>query len=463
MHADTYMYFQQLRVKCPTCTTVLALPQGTTKFKCAVCNTVAQIPAQAAAPSPAPAGYAGAPTGNEFPHGWEECTAPDGRTYYINHNTGETTWIDPRTSPSTTAASTAASTYTSQVTPSYTSQASNSSSSFGDSAALALSMQTLMAPGEAEQPAWMEEKDITHCPHCSTEFSVVKRKHHCRCCGIVVCGPCSPKTLAIPGIDQKEKRVCNLCCKHLTDQPTHQGCVLRSCVNLSDKSKATDVKALAVACKCLADEAHSRSAQLDEEGVLEKVLTNLLPFTRGVDPQIQRQAVRAMANLAAQEKYRVKTMDAGAVPILVDMLASQDDLLRLQAARGVALLCSEEVVRQALVEMRGVNNIINTLPAESDEGQAIMISILEQLANAGAQYRVLLREHHGVFTLAACLTTKNAVVLEKSTNILALLVSEHQARFHFNFFLIFHSAMFDSILLFHSILFIPFDQFHWFS
>ena len=88
---------------------MLALPQGTTKFKCAVCNTVAQIPAQAAAPSPAPAGYAGAPTGNEFPHGWEECTAPDGRTYYINHNTGETTWIDPRTNPSTTAASTAAS------------------------------------------------------------------------------------------------------------------------------------------------------------------------------------------------------------------------------------------------------------------------------------------------------------------------------------------------------------------
>ena len=68
----------QVRVKCPACTTLLALPQGTTKFKCAVCNTIAQIPAQAAS-SPAPAaaaGYGGAPTGNEFPHGWEECKAP---------------------------------------------------------------------------------------------------------------------------------------------------------------------------------------------------------------------------------------------------------------------------------------------------------------------------------------------------------------------------------------------------
>ena len=391
---------------------------------------MAQIPAQAASsPAPAPAsaggGIGSAPTGNEFPFGWEECTAPDGRKYYVDHNTGQSTWTDPRISmgggnggaaPSQTPASHA----------SYGSSAAGSG--WGDSAALALSMQSLMAPGEAEQPAWMDQNEITNCPICSIEFSVVKRKHHCRCCGGVVCGPCSGQNLVVPGVEKAAKRVCNPCSKHLTEQPEHQGCVLRSCVNLSAKTNATELKALAVACKCLADEAQGRSPQLDEDGVLEKVLTNLLPYTRGVDPQIQRQAVRALANLAAQEKHRAKTMEAGAVPILVDMLASQDDILRLQAARGIALLCSEEVVRQALIEMRGVHTIINHLPAESDEGQAVMIAILEALANAGAQYRVLLREHHGVFTLAACLTTKNAGVLEKATNILALISSENQAR-----------------------------------
>ena len=410
----------QVRVKCPACTTLLALPQGTTKFKCAVCSTVAQIPAQAAAPAPTPS-YGGGPTGNEFPHGWEECKAPDGRPYFINHNTGETTWQDPRTGA---AAAPAPAPSPASSHPSY----GASTGSFGDSAALALSMQSLMAPGEAEQPAWMDEKDITHCPICAVEFSVVKRKHHCRCCGGVVCGPCSGQQLAVPGVNKTPVRVCNPCNKHLTEQPTHQGCVLRSCVNLSAKSNATEIKALAVACKCIADEAQSRSSQLEEDGVLEKVLMNLTPFTRGVDAQVQRQAVRALANLAANEKHRVKTMEAGAVPILVDMLASQDDLLRLQAARGIGMLCSEEVMRAALVELRGINTIINILPAESDEGQAIMIAILEALANAGAQYRVLLREHHGVFTLAACLTTKNSVVLEKSTNILSLLVSDHAAR-----------------------------------
>ena len=68
---------------------------------------------------------------------------------------------------------------------SYGSSAAGSAagSGWGDSAALALSMQSLMAPGEAEQPAWMDQNEITNCPICSIEFSVVKRKHHCRCCG----------------------------------------------------------------------------------------------------------------------------------------------------------------------------------------------------------------------------------------------------------------------------------------
>jgi len=43
----------------------------------------------------AAASYGGAPTGNEFPHGWKECKAPDGRPYFINHNTGESTCPAP--------------------------------------------------------------------------------------------------------------------------------------------------------------------------------------------------------------------------------------------------------------------------------------------------------------------------------------------------------------------------------
>ena len=32
-----------------------------------------------------------------LPKGWEQATAPNGRTVFMDHNTETTTWIDPRT------------------------------------------------------------------------------------------------------------------------------------------------------------------------------------------------------------------------------------------------------------------------------------------------------------------------------------------------------------------------------
>jgi LSD1 subclass zinc finger protein len=118
----------QIKVRCPGCTTLLALPFGTTKFKCAVCSTVAMIPAGsggASAPPPASS------PGGEFPPGWEVRTGEDGRSYFIDHNTGTSTWTDPRTMAS------AGGTFGSQLT----------------------AMQEPPS-SEVEQPIWFDDKDV---------------------------------------------------------------------------------------------------------------------------------------------------------------------------------------------------------------------------------------------------------------------------------------------------------------
>ncbi len=71
------------------------------------------------------------------------------------------------------------------------------------------------------------------------------------------------------------------------------------------------------------------------------------------------QAVYALANLAVSGKYRAATMEAGAVPILVDLLSSQDDVLRLQVctkehttynlAEQTAHLCVRVFLRMVLL------------------------------------------------------------------------------------------------------------------
>lgn len=63
-----------------------------------------------------------------------------------------------------------------------------------------------------EAPAWKEDAEATCCFRCRSEFTTLKRRHHCRACGQIFCNACSSKTAPIPkyGIE-KEVRVCDLC------------------------------------------------------------------------------------------------------------------------------------------------------------------------------------------------------------------------------------------------------------
>ena len=47
-------------------------------------------------------------------------------------------------------------------------------------------------------PKWQPDAEASKCPICGTSFSFWYRKHHCRKCGRVVCGSCSPHRITIP-------------------------------------------------------------------------------------------------------------------------------------------------------------------------------------------------------------------------------------------------------------------------
>ncbi|XP_015600047.1 FYVE, RhoGEF and PH domain-containing protein 1 isoform X2 [Cephus cinctus] len=61
--------------------------------------------------------------------------------------------------------------------------------------------------------------DVARCMVCEAIFSVMKRKHNCRACGIVVCSKCSNQKLLFE--DNKNMRVCRLCYAALT-QPLNK-------------------------------------------------------------------------------------------------------------------------------------------------------------------------------------------------------------------------------------------------
>uniref|UniRef100_A0A1E1WNC0 FYVE-type domain-containing protein n=2 Tax=Pectinophora gossypiella TaxID=13191 RepID=A0A1E1WNC0_PECGO len=61
-----------------------------------------------------------------------------------------------------------------------------------------------------DTPTWTSDKDATACTACTKEFTIARRKHHCRRCGHIFCGACSEKTVALTG-NTKPVRVCDAC------------------------------------------------------------------------------------------------------------------------------------------------------------------------------------------------------------------------------------------------------------
>ncbi|XP_030059004.1 RUN and FYVE domain-containing protein 2 isoform X1 [Microcaecilia unicolor] len=57
---------------------------------------------------------------------------------------------------------------------------------------------------------WLQDKEASHCKLCEKEFSLSRRKHHCRNCGEIFCNSCSDNELPLPS-SPKPVRVCDTC------------------------------------------------------------------------------------------------------------------------------------------------------------------------------------------------------------------------------------------------------------
>ncbi|XP_050099838.1 RUN and FYVE domain-containing protein 2 isoform X4 [Anopheles aquasalis] len=70
---------------------------------------------------------------------------------------------------------------------------------------------------------WTPDKIVSKCTGCEKEFSITRRKHHCRSCGKIFCSGCSEHVAPLPvAMDQQSKdggrpvRVCDHCWDKLT-------------------------------------------------------------------------------------------------------------------------------------------------------------------------------------------------------------------------------------------------------
>jgi FYVE/RhoGEF/PH domain-containing protein 5/6 len=69
---------------------------------------------------------------------------------------------------------------------------------------------------QSKAPIWVPDAQVNNCAICKQAFGFTVRKHHCRNCGEVVCGPCSRGKKIVKAVSDYPERVCTNCEKKLT-------------------------------------------------------------------------------------------------------------------------------------------------------------------------------------------------------------------------------------------------------
>ncbi|XP_037092674.1 FYVE, RhoGEF and PH domain-containing protein 3-like [Pollicipes pollicipes] len=72
-------------------------------------------------------------------------------------------------------------------------------------------------------PVMLRQEGVSRCMECESQFGMMRRKHGCHACGIVVCGKCSSHKVALPCEQNKPARVCNRCHQLLAERAGQGG------------------------------------------------------------------------------------------------------------------------------------------------------------------------------------------------------------------------------------------------
>ncbi|CAG8468194.1 9699_t:CDS:10, partial [Ambispora leptoticha] len=60
-------------------------------------------------------------------------------------------------------------------------------------------------------PVWVPDTSADRCMNCLDEFTIFRRKHHCRACGKIICHACSTRNFVIPGSSEQEDQIVRAC------------------------------------------------------------------------------------------------------------------------------------------------------------------------------------------------------------------------------------------------------------
>eukprot|EP00298_Acanthocystis_sp_HF-20_P009139 c18127_g1_i2.p1 GENE.c18127_g1_i2~~c18127_g1_i2.p1 ORF type:complete len:537 (+),score=202.78 c18127_g1_i2:62-1612(+) len=75
---------------------------------------------------------------------------------------------------------------------------------------------------EKSRPVWVKDSECKACADCNSAFTLRRRRHHCRRCGLIFCTTCAKNFIPLPELGYYSPvRVCRTCCKEEISSASH--------------------------------------------------------------------------------------------------------------------------------------------------------------------------------------------------------------------------------------------------
>mmetsp|Transcript_27085 Transcript_27085/g.81189 ORF Transcript_27085/g.81189 Transcript_27085/m.81189 type:complete len:905 (+) Transcript_27085:287-3001(+) len=190
-----------------------------------------------------------------------------------------------------------------------------------------------------ERPQWEADDAAEDCRVCFRSFSLTRRKHHCRSCGVLCCGSCSSSRLKINYLAYfDEERVCDDCALFLPTFCTASGVIMRPGNRVGlDKSEEAQADQLAAIDKIIEMLQGAEDALLMARCGVSKLLIMLA--TLPID-QVKRRALFGLWKVAEFAQLHPTFIEKGGLTVLLDILKSETHPeILINAVSAMALIC----------------------------------------------------------------------------------------------------------------------------
>lgn len=220
---------------------------------------------------------------------------------------------------------------------------------------------------------WVLDTEVTACVSCHSRFTQIRRKHHCRYCGLVFCSKCCKEKMPLPQLACEEpERVCEVC---------------RPVAELVTKSRSSHLPFQLESAKGLAQAARDPKlvVKVVELGGIQALIT--LSLIDNI--HIRRHVTAGLHMLSTHQPLHTLLAEAGAIKAVCKILGSVGETEVDTLCDGISALmvfCKAQELKTKALDDGSLGPVLAVCTHQSPAPALLALMTLSHIAESPATH-----------------------------------------------------------------------------